>query len=132
LLADKGLTAALESQARKAILPVTLEADGIGRYPQDIEAAVYFCCLEALQNVQKYAEASRAVIRLRASDGTLTFEVEDDGHGFDPATAKRGAGLTNMADRLDSLGGKLVVRSEPGRGAQVQASLPVAQMVPVL
>jgi signal transduction histidine kinase len=60
------------------------------------------------------------------------FEVEDDGHGFDPATAKRGAGLTNMADRLDSLGGHLVVGSELGRGVQIQASLPVAQMVPVV
>src|SRR5207244_1981555 len=64
LLADRGLKAALESQARKAILPVAVEADGLGRYPQEIEAAVYFCCLEALQNVQKYADAANAVIRL--------------------------------------------------------------------
>jgi len=69
LLADKGLAAALESQARKAILPVEVQADGIGRYPQDIEAAIYFCVLEALQNVQKYAEASRAQVRLAQSDG---------------------------------------------------------------
>ena len=60
LLADKGLGAALEAQARKAAVPVTVETDGVGRYPQEMEAAVYFCCLEALQNVAKYAEASAA------------------------------------------------------------------------
>ena len=112
LLADKGLAVALESQARKATLPVTVDADGIRRYPQDIEAAVYFCCLEALQNVQKYAEANRAVVRLRETNGDLSFEVRDDGRGFDPATAKHGAGMTNMADRLDALGGSLHVARE--------------------
>ena len=124
LLADKGLMAALESQARKATLPVSVEASGIGRYPQDIEAAVYFCCLEALQNVQKYAEASRVSLRLAQEDGTLEFEVEDDGKGFDPATAARGAGMTNMADRLDALGGELVLYG--GAGAMtIGGRLPV-------
>jgi len=84
LLADKGLYAALESQARKATIPVEVQADGIDRYPQDVEAAVYFCCLEALQNVQKYAKATRAIVHLAERDGDLIFEVEDDGKGFDP------------------------------------------------
>src|SRR6202011_5534857 len=100
LLADRGLVAALESQARKATLPVQVEARGVERYPQEVEAAVYFCCLEALQNVQKYARASVATARLRGGDGMLHFAVEDNGAGFDPATVTRGAGLTNMADRL--------------------------------
>jgi signal transduction histidine kinase len=130
LLAEKGLVTALESQARKAMLPVVVDAEGVTRYPQDVEAAVYFCCLEALQNAQKYAQASRVVIRLREEDGLLRVDVEDDGAGFDVATAKRGAGLTNMEDRLDSLGGALSLHSSPGRGTQLTASLPVPTAVP--
>jgi signal transduction histidine kinase len=126
LLADKGLPAALESQARKATVTVAVEADGVGRYSQDIEAAVYFCCLEALQNVQKYASTSRVVVRLRSDDEVLRFEVEDDGTGFDVATTKKGSGLTNMEDRLDALGGGLVVSSTPGTGTRVSGALPVA------
>src|SRR3981081_3601087 len=94
LLADRGLAAALEAQARKAPLPVSVDADGVGRYPQDVEAAVYFCCLEALQNVQKYARASRATVSLAALNGDLRFEVEDDGAGFDVAVTPHGSGLT--------------------------------------
>jgi signal transduction histidine kinase len=116
LLADKGLQVALESQARKATVPVSVEADGIGRYPQDIEAAVYFCVLEALQNIQKYAQASHVVVRLRHEDGNIAFDVIDDGSGFDITSMKRGAGLTNMADRLDALGGQLHISSVLGEG----------------
>ena len=124
LLADKGLVAALESQARKATLPVQVEADGVGRYPQEVEAAVYFCCLEALQNVQKYAAAKSAVMKLDGSESVLTFEVTDDGQGFDEASVKRGAGLTNMTDRIDALGGRLEVSSTPERGTRIHGSLP--------
>jgi signal transduction histidine kinase len=123
LLADKGLAAALESQARKATLPVTVETDGIGRYPQEIEAAVYFCVLEALQNIQKYAAATRAVVRLHDRDGRLGFEVEDDGKGFDPEHAEKGSGLTNMGDRLDALGGSIEFTSVPGR-TSIRGRLP--------
>jgi signal transduction histidine kinase len=124
LLADRGLQAALESQVRKATLPVEVEAVGLARYPQEIEAAVYFCCLEALQNVQKYAEAAGAVLKLNGSEGSLTFEVVDNGKGFDAATVKRGAGLTNMTDRIDALGGSLEMSSTPGSGTRVYGSLP--------
>ncbi|MDP9325045.1 MAG: GAF domain-containing sensor histidine kinase, partial [Candidatus Dormibacteraeota bacterium] len=123
LLADKGLAAALESQARKATLPVTVDADGLGRYPQEVEAAVYFCALEALQNVQKYADAGRATVRLRQSDRELHFEVDDDGRGFDPSTTPPGSGLQNMADRIDALGGTLAVDSELGRGTRVTGAI---------
>jgi signal transduction histidine kinase len=130
LLADKGLGPALESQARKATLPVEVEADGLDRYAQDIEAAVYFCCLEALQNVQKYARAGRATVHLRERDSQLTFEVEDDGNGFDLATTPRGSGLTNMADRLDALAGKVQVESSVGAGTRLRGSIPVQALVP--
>ncbi len=104
VLADHGLAAALEAQARKAPITVRLDANGSGRYPSEIEAAVYFCCLEALQNIAKYANANEATIRLGRSNGDLTFEVVDDGRGFDPATAG-GSGLTNMRDRVEAVGG---------------------------
>jgi signal transduction histidine kinase len=124
LLADKGLVAALESQARKATLPVQVDANVVGRYPQEVEAAVYFCCLEALQNVQKYAVARHAVVSLDGSGSELTFEVADDGRGFDGDSIKRGAGLTNMTDRIDALGGRLEISSTDERGTRVHGSLP--------
>ncbi len=125
LLADKGLGAALESQARKSPVPVSVEADGVGRYPQDVEAAVYFCALEALNNLSKYAEASRATVSLSQSDGTLTFAVSDDGVGFDVGRAPHGTGLQGMADRMDAIGGELEVRSAPGEGTTVFGRVPV-------
>jgi signal transduction histidine kinase len=127
LLADKGLRVALESQARKATVPVTIEADGIGRYPQDIEAAVYFCMLEALQNIQKYAHASHVSVQLREDDARITFSIIDDGCGFDVASMKRGAGLTNMADRLDALEGDLHIASSIGTGTTISGSLALVE-----
>jgi signal transduction histidine kinase len=126
LLADKGLEAALASQARKATVPVAVDGDGVGRYSQDVEAAVYFSVLEALQNVQKYARASQATVRLREADGGLTFEVTDDGVGFDVATTRRGSGLINMADRVDALDGTVEVTSRPGHGTTLHGWLRVS------
>jgi signal transduction histidine kinase len=90
LLADQGLAAALQAQARKAPLPVTIETDGLGRYPQDTETTVYFCTLEALQNITKYAAASQATVRLACTGGSLQFTITDDGTGFDTTTARHG------------------------------------------
>jgi signal transduction histidine kinase len=125
MLADLGLAAALNAQAAKSTVPVTVQADGIGRYPQDTEAAVYFCCLEALQNIAKYARASQARISLRARNGTLSFTVSDDGAGYDAARTPMGSGQRNMADRLAALGGRLEVRSAPSQGTTITARLPV-------
>ena len=129
LLADNGLVAALEAHARKATVAVEVVATDVTRYPREVEAAVYFCCLEALQNVQKYAATDHAVVTLEASDGHLDFTVRDDGRGFDSGAAKRGAGLTNMADRINALGGTLVVVSAPGDGTRVDGSVPVAAAI---
>ncbi len=125
LLADKGLPAALEAQARKSPFPVTVQPDGVGRYGPDVESAVYFCCLEALNNVAKYAEASMVEIRLAHANGELRFDVIDDGHGFDPSTTDYGTGLQGMADRIDAVGGALDITSTPGRGTTVSGRLRV-------
>ncbi len=101
-----------------------VSADGAGRYPQEVEAAVYFSCLEALQNVAKYADATTARVRLRQDDSWLTFEVSDDGKGFDADATNYGTGIQGMADRLDAIGGRLGVRSSPS-GTTVTGRIPV-------
>ena len=126
LLAEKGLGEALSSQARKSPLHVDVDGDGIGRYPPEVEAAVYFCVLEALQNTAKYSGANRAWISLANHDGHVVFEVRDDGSGFDPGRTGRGTGLQGMTDRLEALGGRLEVTSAPGSGTTVVGRIPVA------
>jgi signal transduction histidine kinase len=128
LLADLGLRAALEAQARKAAIPVTVEAPDLGRYPQKTEAAVYFCVLEALQNVAKYAQAPAARVTLRPDGQWLVFTVEDDGRGFDPATTPRGTGLQGISDRLGALGGTADVTAAPGRGTRVTGRVPGTEL----
>ncbi len=125
LLADQGLVPALQAQARKAPLPVLIESDSLGRYPPDTETTVYFCTLEALQNITKYAAASQATIRLACTQGSLQFTITDDGTGFDTTTAGHGTGLQGMTDRLAALGGTLAIRSQPGHGTTLTGQLPV-------
>ncbi|MGZ5344401.1 MAG: sensor histidine kinase [Actinomycetota bacterium] len=98
---------------------------GVGRYPQEIESALYFCCLEALQNVAKYAHATHAEVRLSGTAGAIAFGVIDDGDGFDTGSADRGSGLRGMEDRLDAVGGTLEVRSRPGIGTTLTGRVPV-------
>jgi signal transduction histidine kinase len=127
LLADRGLAAALEAQARKSPVAVAVIPDGVERYGQDVESAVYFCCLEALQNVAKYAHASHAEIRLSSSPGQVAFVVADDGDGFDPNAVPHGSGLQGMTDRLEAIGGTLEIRSRPGAGTTVTGRVPVGE-----
>jgi signal transduction histidine kinase len=126
LLGDRGLVAALEAQARRAAIPVEVGATEVGRYPRDVESAVYFCALEALNNVAKYAKATHATLLLHADAERLAFEVTDDGHGFDASTTSYGTGLQGMADRIDAVGGDLEVESTPGSGTTVRGRVPVA------
>jgi signal transduction histidine kinase len=130
-LADKGLTAALRAQASKSAMRVDVSGEGVGRYGEDIEAAVYFCALEALQNSAKYASASHVEIALDGDAHRLTFEIGDDGIGFDPRTVTRGTGLHGMADRIDAIGGTLVIESGAGRGTRIAGSIPLGTDQPV-
>jgi signal transduction histidine kinase len=128
LLMDRGLPGALSAAAARAALPTDVEAADVGRYPQAVEAAVYFCCLEALQNAAKHAgPGAEARISVREEEGALLFDVVDDGVGFDMSTgAHHGHGFTNMADRVGAIGGTITVESSPGRGARVSGRIPLA------
>ncbi|MEA2486313.1 MAG: hypothetical protein QOD46_1424, partial [Actinomycetota bacterium] len=131
LLADQGLVVALQAQARKAPVPVEVHGESVARYPQEIEAATYFCCLEALQNVAKYAQATEVTIELSATEDSLNFSVADNGAGFDSDAVAYGSGLQNMSDRMEALGGSLWVSSEMGAGTTVWATVPVRALEPV-
>jgi signal transduction histidine kinase len=122
LLESEGLGGALSALARRVPLQVEVRANG-ERFRREAEAAVYFCCAEALQNVTKHARASRASVSISRVAGHLQFEVHDDGEGFDPAVAAGGTGLQNMRDRLEALGGQLSVHSGAS-GTRVIGSVP--------
>ncbi|HEX4214395.1 MAG TPA: ATP-binding protein [Candidatus Dormibacteraeota bacterium] len=126
LLADRGLEPAIEAHLRRvpAAATASIEATAIGRYPREIEAGVYFCVLEALANVRHHAHATCVHVRLLTESNGLRFEVRDDGCGFDPETATRG-GLTNIADRLDALEGRLQIDSALGSGTRLIGTVPI-------
>jgi signal transduction histidine kinase len=126
LLVDRGVVEALRSAAGRAALPTEIEADGVGRNPPELEAAIYFCCMEALQNAGKHAGPdATAMVRIREEEGAVLFEVSDTGAGFDSAgTAGKGAGFVNMRDRVGAIGGTLEVHSAPGRGTTISGRLP--------
>lgn len=123
LLADRGLTDALRSAALRSPVPVSVAVSGEDRYGQDVEAAVYFCCLEALQNVAKHAPDAHAVAISLERNGDLRFSVSDDGPGFDTEVA--GNGLVNMRDRVAAVGGTLEIKSSPGSGTEIVGHVPV-------
>jgi signal transduction histidine kinase len=129
LLEEQGIAAALAAQYVRSSLPVRMEADGIGRYPIELEAAVYFCALEALQNAAKYANATAITIAFRERDGALEFSVADDGGGFDPGSNGTGTGIQGMRDRMAVFGGDAEIESSPGRGTIVRGRVPVSERV---
>jgi signal transduction histidine kinase len=127
LLARFGVPSCLRSAASTSPVPVRIEAVGFGRLDPQIEQSVYYCCLEALQNVIKHAGPDAvARIRLRRTSDTVTFEVEDSGRGFDPARVARGEGLTNLTDRLAVMRGRLSIDSRPGMGTRIFGEIPIA------
>jgi signal transduction histidine kinase len=125
LLADNGLGEALRAAASRSTLPVTVTTDGIGRYSQGVETAIYFCCLEALQNAGKHAAGATVAVRLWEEAGGLLFSVSDDGPGFDAARVRGGHGFVNMSDRLGAIGGTVRWESRPGHGSTISGSVPI-------
>jgi signal transduction histidine kinase len=126
LLADRGLAEALRAAAAQSPVPVAFAPGDVGRYAPELESAVYFCLLEALQNVAKHAPGARhAVMRLRDDGDELRFGVRDDGPGADAAALEGGAGLTNMRDRIAAAGGAITIASRPGIGTEVRGHVPV-------
>jgi signal transduction histidine kinase len=124
ILIDAGLPGALRSVALASPVPTSVAVDGLGRHPPELEAAVYFCCLEAMQNAAKHAGASSVSVVVADGD-QLRFEVRDDGRGFDAERTPRGRGLTNIRDRLDAVGGTLIVDTRRGRGTRVAGAIPL-------
>lgn len=125
LLSSAGLQPALAAACRRLSPPARLDAARLHRYPPELEAAVYFCCVEALQNAAKHAgSAAPTQLRVWEEDGRLRFEARDSGRGFDPG-AGEGAGLANMRDRLGAAGGFLAVESRVGKGTVVRGEVPV-------
>jgi signal transduction histidine kinase len=126
LLRDRGLPEALTTAANRGVLPTEVRAEGLRRYPTDLEAAVYFCCLEAMQNAGKHAgEGSTITVDVEEVDGELRFSVTDDGAGFAAGAKPQGHGFVNMEDRVGAMGGRLEVRSAPGEGTTIRGVVPV-------
>ncbi len=126
VLTDHGLADALRSAALRSTIPLVVHADNVGRLGDDVERAVYFCCLEAIQNVLKHAGADvSATVSLRRHAASLHFEVADCGSGFSADTVDAGHGLRNMRERIDAVGGTLDVVSTPGAGTTVRGTVPV-------
>ena len=129
LLEQQGIAAALAAQYTTGGLPVRMQSDGLGRHPIEIEAAVYFCVLEALQNAAKYAQANAIEIHLGQTDGAITFSVVDDGMGFDAGENGAGTGLAGMQDRLAVFGGDVQITSAARAGTTVRGRIPVGAQV---
>ena len=132
LLGDAGLLPALRAAVATSPVPVTVSGEGIRRYPAPVEAALYFCCLEALQNAAKHSGATRVEVRLTEQDGVVELVVADDGRGFAADRLPTGSGLANMRDRLDSVGGTLSVRPGSSGGVAVHGAVPARAALPVV
>jgi signal transduction histidine kinase len=125
VLRERGIADGLASFARTAPVPVRIDDGGVGRFPAEVEGAIYFCATEAIQNAGKHAGAGEVTVRLGRKDDALTFAVIDDGRGFDPALAPTGVGLVSMRDRIGAVGGELEIESSPGHGTTVRGTIPI-------
>jgi signal transduction histidine kinase len=128
VLSTAGVGAALAAVARRSPLRVTIHDGWSGRHAEQVEATVYFCCVECLQNAAKHGGPDvRATVRLTERSGRVGFVVEDDGPGFDPSAVTGSSGLTNLLDRVSALGGTLEIDSAPGRGTRISGGIPAAE-----
>ncbi len=125
LLTDAGLPEALRAAASRCAIPVSVSAAGLGRYPQAVEIAVYFCCLEAMQQAAKHGPGARALVRVWAESGALLFSVSVNGPGFDPEKARPGPDFVNLTDRMGAIGGTIRWASTQEQGSTISGSVPV-------
>jgi signal transduction histidine kinase len=125
-LSERGLVAALQEMAAISTIPIDVIAGPLPTVAVGAEAALYFCALEALQNVSKHSRARRAVVRLSGRDSGIVVSIDDDGSGFDPDTVTYGTGLSSIRDRIDAVGGTLIVAARPGAGSHVEFYVPGA------
>jgi signal transduction histidine kinase len=126
VLSDWGLVAALERLQPRAGASLVVKAREVGRHAPELESAVYYCCLEAIQNATKHGGSGvHVTVVLREDADELTFEVSDDGAGFDPAQPHGGTGLQNMRDRVGALDGRVSISAQPGRGTVVSGAVPL-------
>lgn len=126
ILDQGGVAAALRASSRGLPVPVTVAAESVGRYGAAVETALYFACLEAVQNAMRYSGADTVAVALAEDGDAVTFTVTDDGIGFDTEAARaNGSGLTNISDRLGALGGTLTLQSSPGSGTRVHGRVPI-------
>jgi signal transduction histidine kinase len=126
LLGERGLVGALPAAGRRTTLPCTVDVRSLGRHSPSVEAAVYFCCTEAVHNADRHSGGSLITVRARddGPDGGLQFSITDDGHGFDPEAVRSAHGLTGMRDRIRAAGGELQITSAPGAGTTVEGLFP--------
>jgi signal transduction histidine kinase len=125
VLIDRGVADALRSVATLAPQPVHVAAAGVTRHPVEIESAIYFVCVEAVQNALKHGSGATGVwVTLRQAGDRFRFEVRDDGRGFD-VDAADGRGLRNIGDRIEAIGGWVTIESEPGQGTRVSGAVPL-------
>jgi len=125
-LAEQGIVAGLRAATIHSVPPVEVRGELGRRYPAEVEGAVYFTCLEAIQNAVRHADASRVHVDVGERAGLLDFAVVDDGRGFDPGARRPGSGLQNVSDRVRAVGGDLRISSDPGSGTTVAGSVPKA------
>jgi signal transduction histidine kinase len=124
-LAEHGIEHGLRAATEHASPIVEVSASALGRYPAEIEGAVYFASLEAVQNATKHARATRIGVDVAERSNALVFSVSDDGAGFDDRQQKPGAGLRSISDRMHSAGGELKICSRPGYGTTVSGRIPL-------
>jgi len=125
LLADQGLIPALRAAGRHTRHAVSVRATDVGRYPQEVESAVYFSCVAAMHNAVRHAGPGKIAVQIWETAGTLRFSVSDTGRGFDPERTRSGAGITNIGDRLTGVGGSVTIASAPSQGTQVLGAIPL-------
>ena len=132
VLQTAGPVQALRALAMTATIPIVVEDAGIGRCSSSLEAAIYFCCAEAIQNASKHGgDGVTVAVSLDRDRNGIRFTIADDGVGMPESTTGMGDGLVGMRDRIGAVGGKLVVRSAPGRGTTVRGWIPASASVGV-